>query len=419
MTDLLIVGGGFAGVWAALGAASARAQHSRVVSGVRVTLVSRDPWFTVRPRLYEPSVDNARVPLDSVLRPAGVSRVEGLVTGIDTSARSVAVDGPAGRRALRYDRLVVAAGSHVHRVELPGDGHVFSVDTYDEAMKLHAHLAALAGREPSGDDSRFTAVVVGGGFTGIETATALVARLRTVAARAAPGARARVVVVESAAHVAPGLSGAARSEVERALRSLGIEWRVGSRVTAIHPDRVTLDSDEWIATGTTVWTGGFRANRLAAQLGVELDPIGRVPVDELLRVRGLDGVYAAGDVARAMADDVHVAPMSCQYAIPMGERAGTNALLDLLGIAGTPYSQPDYVTCLDLGEAGALFMQGWEHDVRLTGFWAKLTKETINTRLIYPPVRDMGFASRGSSETQPGQRPARDRDLRPGAGDGA
>jgi NADH dehydrogenase len=72
----------------------------------------------------------------------------------------------------------------------------------------------------------------------------------------------------------------------------------------------------------------------------------------------------------------------------MGERAGGNAVAELLCQAPTPYAQPNYVTCLDMGEAGALFMQGWEREVKLTGFWGKMMKQTINTRLIYPPGAD-------------------------------
>jgi NADH:ubiquinone reductase (H+-translocating) len=97
-------------------------------------------------------------------------------------------------------------------------------------------------------------------------------------------------------------------------------------------------------------------------------------------------VYAAGDVAHAAADAAgHIAPMSCQCAIPMGEIAGANAAAELLGGKLAPFSHSAYVTCLDLGDAGALFMEGWDREVRLTGFWAKVMKETINTRLIYPP----------------------------------
>jgi NADH dehydrogenase len=134
-----------------------------------------------------------------------------------------------------------------------------------------------------------------------------------------------------------------------------------------------------------VWTGGFHASGLAAQLSVDRDANGRVAVDEFLRVRGVDAVFAAGDIARAMADADHVAPMSCQFAIPMGEQAGSNAAAELLGLSAEPFAPAPYVTCLDLGEAGALFMEGWDREVKLTGRWAKTMKQTINTRLIYPP----------------------------------
>ena len=77
--------------------------------------------------------------------------------------------------------------------------------------------------------------------------------------------------------------------------------------------------------------------------------------------------------------------MSCQHAIPMGMVAGRNAVSELFGLELRTYSQPDYVTCLDLGPWGALFMQGWDRQVRLAGPWAKVVKQAINRRLIQPP----------------------------------
>jgi NADH dehydrogenase len=192
------------------------------------------------------------------------------------------------------------------------------------------------------------------------------------------------VVVERARAIAPDLGPDAREHVTQAFAMLGIEWRVGTSVDAIRPDGVMLRSGEWIHAATTVWTGGFRASGLAGEFPVERDETGRITVDAFLRVRGVDGVYAAGDVARVMTDLDHVAPMSCQYAIPMGDRAGTNAAADLLGQPAADFVAASYVTCLDLGEAGALFMQGWDRAVTLTGFWGKTMKQTINTRLIYP-----------------------------------
>jgi NADH:ubiquinone reductase (H+-translocating) len=379
MNEIVIVGGGFAGVWAALGADSTRRQIGAEASSVGVTLVSRDPWLTIRPRLYESSLHDARVALDSILAPAGVGYLVGEVSGIDPSAQTVMVSVASEPREVPYDRLILASGSRVHRPAIPGIERARSVDTYAEAVALARHLAelpALPDRE-----GRFTAVVVGAGFTGIEVATELASRLRNIAG----GHRARVVLVDGGPAVARDLGSGARRHIEDALSALSIEWRAGVAVTAIGGDGVALQSGDFIPAATAVWTGGFRASPLSDLLPVERDPLGRLPVDSMLRVIGVEAVYAAGDIARAMAAPGRVAPMSCQHAIPMGTLAGSNAVSDLLGARGTAYEQPDHVVCLDLGAAGALFMEGWEPEVRLSGFWAKLMKQMINTQLIYPP----------------------------------
>ena len=87
--------------------------------------------------------------------------------------------------------------------------------------------------------------------------------------------------------------------------------------------------------------------------------------------------------------------MTCQHAIALGRSAGNNAAADLLGVQPLPYSQPKYVTCLDLGAWGAVFSEGWERKVVLTGKEAKELKTQINTQWIYPPqaTRDIALAA--------------------------
>jgi len=93
----------------------------------------------------------------------------------------------------------------------------------------------------------------------------------------------------------------------------------------------------------------------------------------------------AGDGARVLADDDHYALMSCQHAIPQGKFAGHNAVNVMFGNAMKPYAQPQYATCLDLGEH-ALFTLGWERKLQLTGPEAKDLKMQINTTWIYPSL---------------------------------
>jgi NADH dehydrogenase len=385
MHEILIIGGGFAGVWSALGAAAARRALGAHDSSLRIGLLTREPYLTIRPRLYESNPQDARVPLRELLDSAGVELILGDAARIDAAARTVVARTVPGLATLRYDRLILAAGSRLRPPRVPGaESHVFNVDTYAEAMVLESHLRGLA--DGPARPGRFTAVVVGAGFAGLEVATTMVSRLESISSRVA-GGRPSVVLVEHAGMVAPDLGANPRPFVESALRDLGISLRTRTDVAAVHDDYVTLSTGEHIPAATTVWTAGLSASDLTLQLPAERDSLGRVTVDSHLRVRGVDGVLAAGDTARAMADDEHVAPMSCQYAIPMGDLAGRNAVAELTGREPRSFRPPPYVTCLDLGNWGALFTQGWDREVHLSGFWGKTMKETINTRLIYPAGR--------------------------------
>ena len=135
-------------------------------------------------------------------------------------------------------------------------------------------------------------------------------------------------------------------------------------------------------------TVGLRASPLAEQLPVKRDELGRLPTDEMLRVKEVPGVYATGDIARAYVDDENLALMSCQHAEVMGRFAGYNAARDLLGLSLRSYRQPDYLTCLDLGVSGALFTAGWDREVQKEGEEAKQLKQLINCEWIYPPKGD-------------------------------
>ena len=100
-------------------------------------------------------------------------------------------------------------------------------------------------------------------------------------------------------------------------------------------------------------------------------------------------IYAAGDTARAATDELgNFSAMSCQHAIPLGRHAGNNAAADLIGVAPRVYSQPKYVTCLDLGAWGAVYTEGWDRQLKLVKAEAKELKTQINTVWIYPPAAD-------------------------------
>jgi NADH:ubiquinone reductase (H+-translocating) len=377
MSEVLVLGSGFAGLWAALGAARRLDELDSANGDVHITVLSSQPYHDIRVRNYEADLTPCRIPLGDVLDPAGVAHITADVTSIDPMSRTV--KSSVGTHV--YDRLVFALGSRVVKPDIPGLREFgFDVDTYDGAMALQRHLEALAGRPDTPAAS--TVVVVGAGLTGIETACELPARLTALF----PDAGGRVVLVDHNPHVGSDMGASARPVIEAGLNTTGVQTRLGVSVTAIEADGVTLSTGETLAASTVVWCAGMRANALTADLGVALDRIGRVPVDEYLRVNGAPGIFAAGDVAAAMMDDTHVSVMSCQHGRPMGRFAGYNVISDLLGEPMLSLRIPWYVTVLDLGPAGAVYTEGWDRQVVATGDEAKATKRTINAQRIYPPL---------------------------------
>ena len=385
---ILVIGAGFAGMWSALSAARLLDEQGR--TDVEITLIAPDPHLHVRPRLYEEGPANFRAPLTEIFAATGVRFVQGTVERIHVERRTVDVTGVDGHSStLGYDRLVLATGSRLFRPPVAGLAeHTFSVDQTDEAVELEAHIRSLASQPDS--PARNTVVVAGGGFTGIETAAEMPERLR---AALGEHTNVKVIIVERSDAIGPDLGAGPRPVIEEALGSLGVTWKLGSGVASVDSGGVTTADGERIESKTVIWTAGLRASALTAQIPGRLDATGRLHVDRNLAVEGVPGVYATGDVARAATDDEgNHTMMSCQHAMNLGRSAGHNAAADLLGLAPIPYSQPKYVTCLDLGPWGAVYTEGWEREVKLQGAEAKKLKHQINSEWIYPPRADRAQA---------------------------
>lgn len=384
MHNIVIVGGGFAGLWAALSAAR---QIDANGGDVRVTLISKDSFLTIRPRLYEADPSGLRVSLHDSLDPVGVQLIEGTVQGIDAHAQTVMFELSTGKiESFSYDRLILTAGSVQRALPVTGAAEfAWNIDTYDAAVALDHQLRKVAREERMQDNN--TIVIVGGGFTGIELATEMRSRL----ARHSNETRAadfRVVLIEKASEIGPDLGANPRADIERALHNQGVDVLTATEVIQFESNAVTLNDQTTIATTTAIITAGLAANELVQQFTVDKDELGRLLVDNALHVAGVRNVFAAGDVARALVDESNVALMSCQHAMPMGRYAGYNAAQELLGLPLRDYRQADYVTCLDLGPEDAIFTRGWDRQVELRGIVAKNTKQKINTQWIYPPLGD-------------------------------
>lgn len=409
MSEVVVVGGGFAAVWSAAAAVRARIEAGRSAEQIAVTLVAPSEDMVIRPRLYEEHPASMTVPLDDVLGPIGVRRVQGFVTDVDTATRRISLVRDGASEELRYDRLILATGSKlVAPPNVPGAESFHDVDTVGAAERLERHLDQLAA---CGGQGSFTAVVVGSGFVGLEVASELVDRLYRRAEAVGAGDEVRVLLVEHADVVAPELGAGPRGAVLEALAATGVELFLGTTVAALDAGGVTLADGSRIAAGTVVWAGGMRANGPIGDLAGERDALGRLVVTPHMFVDGVDGVLAAGDVASVAVAPGQLAPQSCQYAHQHGKHAGRNAVAHLLGLPLLEFRGDPYVTCVDFGRAGAVYTEGYEREVRATGEAAKDVKRMVNTQLIYPPTKDADVILTAADHLSE-SRPVKPADLR-------
>ncbi|HHQ1838737.1 TPA: NAD(P)/FAD-dependent oxidoreductase [Acinetobacter baumannii] len=381
---IIIAGSGFAGLWAAL--AAQRAIHlASQEQNIEVMMVSPSPNVGIRPRLYEAVLENMNPDISELLTVVGVKFLAGWVNKINADQQTIEVSTTGGsKQTLSYDRFVLATGSTTFMPPIPGlKEYGFSVNTLEDAEKLDHHLKNLATKPANA--ARNTVVVAGGGLTGLETVTEMPERLRSILGET----DVRVVLVDSSTEIDAAMGDQAATVIREALNELGVEGKAGLRVTALDATGVTLSNGEKIETETVIWTAGMRANPLTSQIAGEKDNLGRLIGDAYLHAPEAKNIFVTGDTVKVPTDDLgNFNVMSCQHAMSLGRVAGYNAAAELVDLPLHPYSQPKYVTCVDLGPWGALYTEGWDRQVQFVREEAKKIKQEINTVWIYPPVAD-------------------------------
>lgn len=297
---LLVVGGGFAGLWAVR--ALARAP-------VDILLVDRCNHHTFQPLLYQVATaglaaPSIAAPLRHILRRQRNVAVQlGEVTRIDATGHQVFV----GERALRYDYLLLATGvSHAYFGHPDWARHAPGLKTMDDALAIRGRiLTAFEKAETSEDPDEvralLTFVIVGGGPTGVELAGTLAEIARHTLQgefRRIDPASARVVLVEAGPRVLPAFPAKLSASAQRQLERLGVTVRTGQPITHVDATGVRI-GEEALAARTVLWAAGVVASPLAQSLGVPLDRSGRVPVAADLSVPQHPEVFVAGDLAAA------------------------------------------------------------------------------------------------------------------------
>jgi NADH dehydrogenase FAD-containing subunit len=341
--QVLVVGAGYAGALAAVRLAG------RARGRVDVTVVNPRPGFVHRLRMHHVAVGRNVASRDlGELLGRDVRLVEGTVVALDADAGRAETSGADGRRTIDFDRVILATGSTAAPAPVPGSELVHGVGDLDSARRLRGAFAAL----PAGAE----VVVVGGGFTGLETVTEL--------AEARPDVRVRLV---QSGEVAGWFSPAARDHVLHTLERLRIEPLAERAVLEIGPRGVLLDDGSEVPSNLTVWCGGFAPRTLAREAGIAVDAQGAVMTDVALRSVSHPSVIAVGDAGHAAGPRGDRYSMSCQFALPSGAHAADLLRDEIRGGHGdAPFDLGFVARCLSLGSRAAV-LQLTDHEDVATG----------------------------------------------------
>ncbi|GAB3483161.1 NAD(P)/FAD-dependent oxidoreductase [Nocardiopsis coralliicola] len=359
---IVVIGAGFAGLHAL------RRLERRVPRGAaEIVLVAPNDYMLYSPLLPQVASgiltpQSIAIGLHRVL--ARTRLVPGAAVGVDTAAKAVVIDKINGERDYeRYDRLVLAPGSLTRSFDIPGLGDfAFGNKNLAEAVVLRDHVLAQlelanATADPVEREERCRFIVVGGGYTGVETAASL-ARLTQQMARRYPELRSllRWHLVDVAPHILPELGTNLGDRALDMLRGMGIEVTLGVSAKEITKNRVTLTDGRVLPCRTLVWTAGTTPSPLMATLGAELDR-GRLVVGADMAARGQSGVFALGDAAAVpdlSKEESAYCPPTAQYAQRQGAAVADNVVASLLGRPTTEFCHRDLGLVVDLSGHDAL-----------------------------------------------------------------
>ena len=351
---VVVIGGGFAGLWAVR-------QLER--APVEITLIDRRNHHLFQPLLYQVATaglaaPSIAAPLRHILRDQrNVTVHMGEVSGIDTAARVVSLPD----RQLSYDYLVVASGAtHAYFGHDQWERFAPGLKTLDDAFLirrrvLSAFEQAEAATSDAERDACLTFAVIGAGPTGAELAGTLAEIARhtlTRDFRHIDTRKARILLIEAGPRVLSAFTEDLADKARKQLERLGVEVHTGKAVTEIGADFLRF-GDQRIAARTILWAAGVAASPLGKQLGAELDRAGRVRVQPDLSLASHPEVFVAGDLAsieQAGKPVPGVAPAAKQ----MGARVAKNILARIEGRATAPFRYTDFGALATIGRHSAI-----------------------------------------------------------------
>ena len=434
---ILIVGGGYVGMYTAL-----RLQKKLRRNEARITIVDPQNYMTYQPFLPETAAGSLEprhvvVPLRKVLKQCRV--LTGLVTGIDHASRTATVlpvEGPA--YPVRYDVIVVAPGSVVRTLPIPGLAEQgIGSKTVGEAIYLRNHVLSRLDYAASVTDAEhrrraLTFVFIGGGYAGIEAFAELedMARYATRYYDNVDPDDMRWVLIEATGRILPEVSVPMAEYTVKQLLKRNVDIRLSTRVDSLTGGHVVLtDGDEFDAE-TIVWTAGVKANPMLTRTDLPLDEKGRLRCTADLRVEGVEDAWGAGDCAAVpdLTEPGSFTGPSAQHAVRQTKTLAANIVAAQRRRQLTDYRHKYVGSVASLGlyrgvaEVYGIKLRGWpawfmhrtyhvsrmptvNRKVRVLADWTLaifFPREVVSLGQLQQPRREFELAALPHSDTLPG-----------------
>lgn len=353
---IVILGGGYAGILAALRLA-AKTRKSQV----QITLVNGSDTFVERIRLHQAATNQSlkRISIPRLLKGTGIIFVQGWATQIDSAAQTVHVQLADSEVELAYHTMIYALGSSVDLESISG------VAQHATALGSPAMARAMGQTIPELARRGGRVLVVGGGLTGIEAATEM-----------AESYPALDVTLATAGKLGAGLSSKGARHIDQICNRLGIHIEEERSIAMVNSDHVVDANGNSLPFDLCLWSAGFSVPQLAADANIATDAAGRILVDENLRSTSHPAIFAVGDSAATPLR------MACATAMPMGAYVADFLAATVIGEqAPGPFRYAYALRCISLGRKNGLVQMVDAYDVPkeciFTGRSAVLIKELI------------------------------------------
>ncbi|MGI9049379.1 MAG: NAD(P)/FAD-dependent oxidoreductase [Rubrobacteraceae bacterium] len=376
---VLVLGGGFGGYTAAKNLC----KLTRHRDDVGVMVISRENYFTFWPMLAgvissDVETRNVAQPLRRDLIRLGASFRRAEVESIDLERQLVT----AGDTEFPYDQLVVALGGEPAYFGIPGvQEHAISMkgirtaeEIRNRVIERYEEYSLARGDVPQ---SKLTFVVIGGGATGVETASEIHSLVHDTISPDYPNInpnRVKVVLIDRGKQVLKELDPALRKAARRKLAELQIEVFNGVTAKEVTGEKVILADGREIETENVIWTAGARASETLEKLGLPHDERKGLTVDAWMRVEGYDNVWGIGDCAANVDEGGEAVPPNAQAAVQEGEAVAKNVAAAIEGREPAPFK---YRTLGQLVELGGQFavndVLGVKFSGRLASFFWRVT----------------------------------------------